>query len=300
MTSKTNLTEPALNSLNWNVPLNANFGTIDTAFSGVATYTFSNSNLTINTSDLPNFRFLCIGTLSANCNLVIPANITGFWMVSNFTSGGFSFSVSSAGGGTSLQIAPGYSAIVYCDGTNVYNTNGYSSGTASGGTPAGTVAMYAANATPPGWLLCDGTSYSTTGIYANLYNTIGYVWGGSGANFNVPDLRGMFVRGTGTNAAYPTAVGGSIGSSGHQNDQFQGHYHSINDPQHQHTYTVASGSQAAQLINGPSCGASSSNTGYASTGITVTAPTNDGTNGVPRTGSETRPQNYALWYIIKY
>jgi len=297
MTSKTNLTEPDLNSLNWNVPLNANFGTIDTAFSGVATYTFSNSNLTINTSDLPNFRFLCIGTLSANCNLVIPANIAGFWMVSNFTSGGFSFNVVSAGGGTSLQIAPGYSAIIYCDGTNVYNTNGYSSGTASGGTPIGTVAMYAANATPPGWLLCDGTSYSTTGIYANLYNTIGYVWGGSGANFNVPDLRGMFVRGTGTNAAYPTAVGGSIGSSGYQVDLYLNHNHTATsvDAGHTHTYTSAlGGNQAAQQAGGPQLGNVSSVTGTGNANITTTVATS--TTG----GAETRPKNFALWYIIKY
>lgn len=41
---------------------------------------------------------------------------------------------------------------------------------------------------PKGFISCDGTSYSTTGKYNKLYGVIDYKFGGSGNNFNVPNL----------------------------------------------------------------------------------------------------------------
>ena len=61
-------------------------------------------------------------------------------------------------------------------------------------TPTGMISIHSAATAPTGWLLCDGTSYSTT-TYANLYGVIGYTFGGSGANFNVPNLKGKVVVG---------------------------------------------------------------------------------------------------------
>lgn len=64
--------------------------------------------------------------------------------------------------------------------------------------PAGMVSPFAGpvDNIPEGWLLCDGSEISRT-EYANLYNAIGVCWGiGDGATtFNLPDLRGMFLRG---------------------------------------------------------------------------------------------------------
>lgn len=51
---------------------------------------------------------------------------------------------------------------------------------------------------PDGFLLCDGTAYNATTNkkYKKLYDTISTNFGGSGeSDFNVPDLRGMFLRG---------------------------------------------------------------------------------------------------------
>lgn len=50
------------------------------------------------------------------------------------------------------------------------------------------------------WLLCDGSSVSTT-TYATLFAlpNMGYAFGGSGANFNLPDLRGLVPGGIGLN-----------------------------------------------------------------------------------------------------
>lgn len=61
-------------------------------------------------------------------------------------------------------------------------------------TPAGTVNYFAGATAPTGYLECNGQSVSTT-TFAELFAAIGYTYGGGGANFNVPDLRGEFVRG---------------------------------------------------------------------------------------------------------
>ena len=63
---------------------------------------------------------------------------------------------------------------------------------------AGMIAPFAgpADKVPAGWLLCDGREVSRS-EYVNLYNAIGVAWGeGNGSStFNIPDLRGMFLRG---------------------------------------------------------------------------------------------------------
>jgi len=49
--------------------------------------------------------------------------------------------------------------------------------------------------TPPIYsLYCDGSSYLVTD-YQNLFNVIGYAYGGSGLNFNVPNMKNTFLLG---------------------------------------------------------------------------------------------------------
>ncbi|WP_455465839.1 phage tail protein [Bartonella sp. B39] len=62
--------------------------------------------------------------------------------------------------------------------------------------PPGFIGTFAMEKMPEGWLLCDGKAYSRK-TYANLFATLGETWGrGDGhSTFNVPDLRGMFLRG---------------------------------------------------------------------------------------------------------
>jgi hypothetical protein len=82
-------------------------------------------------------------------------------------------------------------------------------------TPAGMISIHAGSSAPTGWLLCDGTSYSTT-TYANLFSTVGYTFGGSGENFSVPNLKGRVVVGTdGTQTQFDTR-GETGGSMTHQ------------------------------------------------------------------------------------
>ena len=58
----------------------------------------------------------------------------------------------------------------------------------------GQVCFFALSSAPSGFLKANGASLSTT-TYAALFAEIGYTFGGSGASFNLPDLRGEFLRG---------------------------------------------------------------------------------------------------------
>jgi hypothetical protein len=62
--------------------------------------------------------------------------------------------------------------------------------------PAGTVQYFANNTTPNGYLECNGQAVNRT-TYAELFNAIGTLYGiGDGVTtFNLPDLRGEFLRG---------------------------------------------------------------------------------------------------------
>ena len=64
------------------------------------------------------------------------------------------------------------------------------------GAEIGSVTAFAMPTPPEGWLVCDGSAVSRTD-YADLYAAIGTVWGHGDqiATFNLPDLRGEFVRG---------------------------------------------------------------------------------------------------------
>lgn len=60
--------------------------------------------------------------------------------------------------------------------------------------PPGTIIDYAGTSAPTGWLLCFGQSVAVA-TYQALFNAIGYTYGGSGANFTIPDLRGRVLAG---------------------------------------------------------------------------------------------------------
>jgi microcystin-dependent protein len=81
----------------------------------------------------------------------------------------------------------------------------------------GTVAFFARSGAPTGWLKCNGAAISRTD-YADLFDSIGTTYGtGDGSTtFNLPDLRGEFLRcwddGRGVDK-YPTYTGSNYGSA---------------------------------------------------------------------------------------
>lgn len=58
--------------------------------------------------------------------------------------------------------------------------------------PAGVITQFGGSTAPTGWVLCDGTAYSRTVTYNNLFTAIGtaYGVGDNSTTFNVPNLKG--------------------------------------------------------------------------------------------------------------
>jgi len=62
--------------------------------------------------------------------------------------------------------------------------------------PVGLIIPFSSDTAPDGYLLCDGGSYAVAD-YPELFAIVGYVYGGAGADFNVPDLAARVVVGMG-------------------------------------------------------------------------------------------------------
>jgi len=152
--------------------------------------------------------------------------------------------------------------------------------------PTGSVMAYMGTTPPPGWRLCDGAPVSRTeysALFAIIRTTSGV---GDGVNtFNLPDLRGYFLRGrdaaqgrdpdsTDRFAINGGNAGDAVGSV--QNDVFASHNHGYDG-------------------NNNTSGGT-----YLNFGSNQTTDTNwrgvTGNSG----GRETRPKNVNVNYIIKY
>jgi len=161
-------------------------------------------------------------------------------------------------------------------GENTFRGNTY------GVIPTGTIITYvSSSAIPTGYLYCNGQAVSTT-TYSALFAVIGYTFGGT-TTMNLPDMRGMFLRGLDNGRGYDPDSNRVVGST--QTDTMQGHFHasSMNRTDLNSVSTLPPGGNS-----------------NAQAGTMVGAPTTDGTNGTPRTGLETRPENIAVVYLIKY
>lgn len=148
--------------------------------------------------------------------------------------------------------------------------------------PTGSVTMYAGATAPTGYLLCDGSAVSRT-TYSDLFAVCSTTYGvGDGSTtFNIPDARGVFIRGAGTQTISAINYTGIRGTT--QGDQMQGHVHSYQRGNYSSDF------QAGVNRAGPP----------SEIATTTGNPATDGSNGTPRTGSETRPANITLSYIIK-
>ena len=80
----------------------------------------------------------------------------------------------------------------------------------------GVIAYYPVASVPSGWLYCDGAAYSRT-TYSRLFNIIGTTYGaGDGVTtFNVPDLRGYFIRGWDSVRDFNVEEEGKVGGHTH-------------------------------------------------------------------------------------
>ena len=141
-----------------------------------------------------------------------------------------------------------------------------------GGTPAGAIYAMGTSTVPTGFLECNGAAVSRS-TYATLFSTISTTFGaGDGSStFNLPDLRGEFIRGWDNSRGVDS--GRSLGST--QDEAFKAHTHTYIDQQNH-----SSGNYRWWKGGDNDCVAADKQT--ESTG-----------------GSETRPRNVALMYVIK-
>lgn len=147
------------------------------------------------------------------------------------------------------------------------------------------------------FLICDGSSLnsSTDTQYADLYSAIGTTWGGSSASaFNIPDLRGAFLRGTGSNGTHNMAdgndfAGPSVGSF--ENDQIQKFKRKVTDH---------NGNQMGRAAAGTSTTNAYSTSGSGSASLIEARDYDADGEGTPRVGDETRPFNAGVQFIIKF
>ena len=172
---------------------------------------------------------------------------------------------------------------------------------ASNGVPTGSIMPFIGTVAPRGWILCDGRPLpgTATELIALL-----------GSN-NAPDLRGMFMRGAGTNSnnLYSANVGPAVKAN--QTDAIKTHDHVINltttpDGSHAHTtgfgnddYDGDAGSGSSPNSNGLVRDKQGVDNRTLST-TTNGAHTHDVSGNTAITGDvETRPVNYGVNYIIK-
>lgn len=164
--------------------------------------------------------------------------------------------------------------------------------------PAGTIIPYAgmqssiSGLASLGWLLCDGRALQINS-YQTLFNAIGTAFGGNGtSNFNLPDLRGQFLRGVDmgagvdpdTNSRTAQATGGNTGDSvgSRQPAGLQNHQHFWD---YNFNYITESGNDInVQLVS------ATGNSG----GWMGRQPTTNVDGG----GNETRPDNVYVYYLI--
>ena len=145
--------------------------------------------------------------------------------------------------------------------------------------PAGAVMPFARATAPAGWLIANGdavpngsgTVQGVTADFSALYAAVSTSFGTVGT---LPDLRGIFVRGSGSQTISGTTYDKAFALK--ERDALQAHTHSS-----------AAAASGAQLLAGGANGAavSGSTTGAINTG---------------RTDAETRPANIALLYCVKF
>ena len=198
-----------------------------------------------------------------------PVTVNGFPLVTNGTSGTQALPAGDIVAGNLIQVVWSQTAQQF------YLINGAIPSSLPAIHYAGQVIEMRTQACPAGTLPEDGTSYLAT-TYVALFNAIGYAWGGSGANFNVPNAGGQFNRGWESGQSVDS--GRPFGTL--QLDAMQ---------THTHNYDIGSGSN---------------NIGGGGTGFTQSAFQNNNStatgapNSPARFGIETRPTNITVLSCI--
>jgi microcystin-dependent protein len=183
---------------------------------------------------------------------------------------------------------------------------------AQNGVPTGSIMPYIGTTAPAGWLLCDGSNIPTGDYYAALRKVLG---DGTTDATKLPNLNGLFLRGTGNGTVNSVSLGGNtlktiqdqqVGSHTHAQ---QGTITTSSNGSHNHQYyTYVGGSTSRSSDSG--IGAIKADPEYTGGGSddyplsTTTAGSHTHTvtltgSTASNSGTDTRPANYGVTYIIK-
>ena len=165
-----------------------------------------------------------------------------------------------------------------------------------GQNPVGTVISYFGESAPAGYLICDGTAYNKADyptLSAHLLaltDTTPYVVSGDDTKFKVPDLRGEFLRGSGTNGHTGQGNGDDVGT--HQ-DATE-HNFTRNSLATQYAYYNTSGGPTTQYMD-----PRNRDTDIASAGRAQVGGAGQSYTDAPARYTA-RPTNTSVLYCIKY
>lgn len=220
----------------WNVPLNANFGLLDTITGGIVNIATTGGNTTLNAAQLACGTISVTGALVSNAGLIFPA-VQGWWSIENLTTGASSvLFVSSGTGAGIICLPPGEITDIQINGNtakfrNLARIGSYLDLAVSA------IPLWILECSVSPYLICDGTTFS-----AVTYPYLNTFLGGN----TLPDLRGRarFYLNGGTNRI-TTAVSGIDGDTmrsagGNQNMQQHLHANTLGDPGHFHNLVGAS------------------------------------------------------------
>lgn len=166
------------------------------------------------------------------------------------------------GNGTSAPtfVAPGSSGnLLTSNGTTWQST----APAASSSLPTGALMPYAGASAPTGYLLCDGSSVSSStylalhAVISNTYGGSAYT-GGAGLNYTLPDLRGRLPMGAGSgvglNASGTGAPSGTAQTARTRGQWLGEETHQLTASElaaHTHANTVGSSAGGSNSITGP-------------------------------------------------
>jgi len=180
------------------------------------------------------------------------------------------------------------------------------------GVPTGSVFCMAVVSVPTGYLECNGAAVSRT-TYSALFAIIGVNYGsGNGSStFNLPDLRGEFVRGVDRGRGVDS--GRNVATS--QGSQNASHNHSVSlttstasltgtITKISETYASGGGGATGVFTKGGSAQASNTPSRVDASpagSVSMDASHNHSVSGntANQGGNESRPRNIAMMYIIK-
>jgi hypothetical protein len=213
MSTTTNklLTEPANGSLNWDVPLNANFTAIDQALGSSTTLNPTSGSTTLSSGTyIPLIIKIANNEPASNVTYTVPSGVGGQWIVVNQYTGSKTITFASGGGGASVTVPNNAQTAVISDGTNVYLVTPPASSTVASinfGSTGLTPASATTGAVTVGGTL--GVANGGTGLATLTANNVILGNGTSAPTFVAPGANGNILTSDGTTWTSVPSSGGT-------------------------------------------------------------------------------------------